>query len=102
MTKHGGNGNVYLNLALQNVSLCQKEMSLENEPLIHNKTTMKEIHETIHNHSELQGALRDSVAAPTIALRQRILALTLKGEKFAVHTTASDQEIDDCFNTHFH
>jgi len=59
---------------------------------------MKEIRETIHNHSELQGALRDSVAAPTIALSQRILAWTLKDEKFAVHTTASDQVIDDYFN----
>ena len=42
-----------LNLALQNVSLCRKEMSLENEALIRNKTTMKEVRETMHNHSEL-------------------------------------------------
>ena len=90
-----------LNLALQNVSLCRKEMSTENEALIRNKTTMKEVREAIHNHSELSGALRDSVAAPMIALTQRILALTLKDEKFAVHTAASDQEIDDFF-THIH
>ena len=72
-------------------------MSLENEALIRNKTTMKEICETIHNHSELQGALRDSVVAPTIALTKRILTLTLRDEMFAVHTAASDQEIDDFF-----
>ena len=48
--------------------------------------------------------VHDSSAAHTseeAQIDERILALTLKDEKFAVHTAASDQEIDDFF-THIH
>ena len=90
-----------LNLALQNVSLCRKEMSASSEQLIRNKSTLKDIHDVISRNENLCKELRDSISAPMIALSSRIQALTLKDEKFADHIPASDSEIGDFFE-HIH
>ena len=87
-----------LNLALQNVSLCRKEMSESNEQLIRNKSTMKEVREVITRREDLGKELQDSMAAPMIALSARIQALTLKDEKFSIHTPASDSDINQFFD----
>ena len=91
-----------LNLALQNVSLCRKEMSASNEQLIRNKSTIKDVREVISHNEGLKEELRDSIQAPMIAISARIKALTLKGEKFSIHIPASDSEIDQFFDyAHF-
>jgi hypothetical protein len=87
-----------LNLALQNVSLCRKQMSPGSEKLVQNKSTLKEIRGLLASHGDLKGELRDSVAAPMIALSTRIQSLTLKDVKFAVHSAASDEDIDEFFD----
>ena len=90
-----------LNLALQNMSLCRKEMSPESEQLLRNKSTMKEVREVINSHRKLLSDLRDSMAPPMLAFSTRILALTIKEERFAIHSSASDPVVEEFF-THIH
>ena len=67
-----------LNLGLQNVALCRKEMPEEFEKLIVNKSTLAEVRDVFTKNPSLEHELLDSMSHPIVLLTKRFMALKIK------------------------
>lgn len=86
-----------LNLALQNVSLARAAMDPELELMIHSKTTLTDLWDTISRSSALASAFRDSMSSVIVRLAQRFNQMKLKEDPVQCATAASDKDVDEFF-----
>ena len=86
-----------LNLGLQNVALCRKEMPEEFERLTANKSTLAEVCGVITNNPSLKSELLESMSQPIVLLAKRFMALKIKEDRMKIGDPAKDEEITATF-----
>ena len=88
-----------LNLGLQSIGLMRKEAEEGLESIISKCNNMKQMRAAAEKEPTLVDAVRDSVEPVKILISDIIRRLQLKGRSFEVFSAASEQEIEEVWNS---
>ena len=83
-----------LNLVLQGVGMARASMETKLEKAIENCNSLKAIREAASRNPKLKDALKDSLEPVIVLLSSLFQRLKLKGEPFAVFTSATSDDLE--------